>query len=151
MKKSGLLVLSLSFLFLLFACNNTEKKNETEKLDNEEKKSEINETAAANEDFEEFYEKFVSDKDFQIERVMFPVMGSNITDYEESEEWTTENWVMLSDVNNVDQNEFTVEILEDDNRVEHKIYLPNSGFGITYTFELIEGEWYLTERTDMSL
>lgn len=151
MKKSGLLVLSLSFLFLLFACNNTEKKNETEKLDNEEKKSEINETAAANEDFEEFYEKFVSDKDFQIERVMFPVMGSNITDYEESEEWTTENWVMLSDVNNVDQNEFTVEILEDDNRVEHKIYLPNSGFGITYTFELIENEWYLTERTDMSL
>ncbi|MDD2200660.1 MAG: hypothetical protein PHF99_04930 [Bacteroidales bacterium] len=151
MKKTGLLVLSLSFLFLLFACNNTEKKNDTEKLDNEEKKSEINKTGETNEDFEEFYKKFVSDENFQIERVKFPVIGSNIIDYEESEEWTTENWRMLSDVSNVDQNEFTVEILEDDNRIEHKIYLPNSGFGITYTFELIEGKWYLTERTDMSL
>jgi hypothetical protein len=151
MKKSGLLVLSLSLLFLLFACNNTEKKNETEKLENEEKTSELNETVAAIEDFEEFYEKFVSDKDFQIERVKFPVMGANIIDYEESEEWTTENWGMLSDIDKVDQNELTVEVLKDDNRVEHKIYLPNSGFGITYAFELIDGKWYLTERTDLSL
>lgn len=146
MKKTGLVILSLSFLFLIFACNNADKTNDTENTNEE-----VVEVEVVDEDFSDFYEKFVSNEDFQLERVSFPVEGARILDYDLEEEWTHENWRVLTDIDEIDKNEFAVEVNEDENRVEHKVYLPNSGFGIFYAFQKIEGEWYLTERTDMSL
>ncbi|MDD2633988.1 MAG: hypothetical protein PHW82_00650 [Bacteroidales bacterium] len=151
MKKIELLVLSLSFLFVFFACDNIENKNKKEESKTDQQQSKLEETELADETFLEFYEEFVADENFQLERVKFPVVGSKVLDYEEQEEWTSENWEMLLDVNEVDQNVFTVEIVEDENRIEHTIYIPNSGFGVYYAFELIGGKWYLTERTDTNL
>lgn len=149
MKKSFFLILGFSFLMFLFACNSQEKNNDKEVTDSA--RTEIVEENTVNEEFAEFYKKFVSDENFQIERIKFPVTGSNIVDYDEEVQWTTENCSKLSNIDQIDTTEFTVEINETATKVEHKIFLPNSGFGVSYAFELIDGKWLLTQRTDSNL
>jgi hypothetical protein len=155
MKKISLITL-IALLFFAFACNESETDKEKLKeelkaeLKEEMKKEKTEENKTSTESFETFYEKFVSDDSFQLERVKFPVKGENITDYDESEQWTADNWIYLDHIDDSDK-ELTVETDETESRVDHKIYLPNSGFSVSYSFELIDGKWYLTERTDASL
>lgn len=145
MKKTLLFTLGLSFLFFFFSCKNADK-NETKK--NENTKTEI---IDQKEDFTSFYKKFVTDYNFQLERIKFPIKGTNILDYDQEEQWTKENWKKLTNIDEVDNKEFKVEKNETETKVEHKIYLPNSGFSVSYTFELINNQWFLTERTDSDL
>ncbi|MBN2891709.1 MAG: hypothetical protein JXL97_07570 [Bacteroidales bacterium] len=153
MKKTFLVMLMFASV-LFFACKNESTNDEDNSSDNKTEVTEDNENAdneISAEDFATFYEKFVTDKNFQLERVKFPIEGSNIIDYGETEEWTKENWSMIENIDNVDTKNFTVEKNETETRVEHKFYVPNSGFSFTYVIELIDGKWYLTERTDSNL
>jgi len=149
MKKTVLFILGISLILFVYSCANNNSDDNSGNQDSTE--NVVVEDKPIKEDFATFYEKFVSDENFQLERVKFPVEGSNIIGYDEEEEWTKENWIKLNNIDEVDQKELTVETDETDTKVEHKIYLPNSGFGVTYAFELIDGKWFLTERTDTGL
>ena len=103
------------------------------------------------EDFEAFYQKFTTDEEFQMSRIEFPLDGCETDDdtviyWDNSEDWTP----ITVSIYNVDTTEFTVEKTYSPTKVELKIYIPNSGFGITKEFELIEGKWYLVLYDSMS-
>lgn len=155
MRKSIFLILGFSFIMFLFACNNETENNQSDKTDCVEtdsvKNDVVEDDKPINEDFSNFYDKFVSDENFQLERVKFPVKGSKITGYDQEEQWSKDNWTILNNIEDVDTDKFTVEKNETDTKVEHKIYIPGTGFSESYTFELIDGKWYLTERNFTSL
>lgn len=142
----------LIFSILAFACQNSEQNTNVVNNDSTKITTDDNSDNTQNEDFDQFYSKFISDSDFQMDRINFPIKGKNIIDYGEEEEWTADNWYLITvHVDDVDRNELTVEIEKDAEKVSHLIYLPNSGFSVSYTFEIIDGKWFLTERTDSNL
>lgn len=143
MRKYWFLVL-LCGTVLAFSCQNSSKSD----VKNDEKQDEENVVEVKDENFDEFYSKFITDMEFQIERVHFPISGMY---YEEevAEEWTKENWQYLkTDIKDIDKNEFEVNVETTETSVEHNIQLPNSGFGMNYKFELIDHKWYLTELNE---
>ncbi|HPG73547.1 MAG TPA: DUF4348 domain-containing protein [Bacteroidales bacterium] len=149
MKKIRPLMAVAALVLILISCSNS---SQTKTADSSESATENHQRVSeTSEVFADFYESFVSDKSFQMQRIQFPIKGSNITDYESEEAWSEENWSMLTHIDNIDTSDFSIEKNETSNRVEHKIYIPNSGFGVSYAFELTDGKWYLTERTDMNL
>lgn len=150
------LSLIIAMLLLLAACGNSRTNKEKlkeelkEEMQKETEKKKVEENEVTTEDFETFYEKFVSDNNFQIERVKFPVKGENIIGYDESEQWTIDNWQYLNHIDKAAKR-LKVETNKTESRVDYKVYLPGTGFSVSYSFELIDGKWYLTERTDASL
>ena len=133
-------IIAVLFLsVLLFSCNNTQTKTNEDDAD-----STANEVVAQAEDFDTFYEKFVADEKFQLERLQFPMRGG---DFDEmgTTKWTKENWRKMNHINEVDKNEYDVKIDKTETLVKHTIELPNSGFSMNYTFEIIDEKWLLTE------
>jgi len=150
-------ILALSVVVLLFfvACENSDTNSNVNNADSSQVTTnnvndDVNTVVAEN--FDAFYTSFISDFNFQMERINFPIEGLLIEDYGEEEDWTPDNWMFLDkNVDDIDRNELTVEIDEQSERVSHKIYIPNSGFSVSYAFELIDNKWYLIERTDSYL
>lgn len=103
------------------------------------------------EDFEEFYQKFTTDEAFQLSRIEFPLEGCE-TDNDTIIYWKSpEDWYPITiSAYDIDTTEFTVEKSYAPANVEIKVYIPNSGFGVTQEFELIEGKWYLVFYDSMS-
>lgn len=149
MAKTNFLLVLLIVSFLTFSCKNSNKEK-SEKVDceqiertNSDKqgKEEIKEA----EDFDEFYNKFITDANFQKERLKFPIRGG-VHEEEGTTEWTKENWeIMNQHIDNIDKNEYNVEIIREETKVNHVVELPFSGFAIDITFEILEGKWFLTE------
>ena len=140
MKKTSGIILGLMIVVFFASCDNTTKKNDSNE---EQVNTESNETQVA-EDFDEFYDKFVTDEEFQLERVNFPLRGGDISE-DGTLEWTKDDWYMIQDIRTVDLEEFEVFTEKKDTKVTHEIQLPNSGFGGDLTYEVIDGKWYLTE------
>jgi len=144
MKKT--LTASIFILSIFFvSCNETSLTNtmnsETVEIKDVQKESET-------EDFQTFYQQFISDISFQMERIHFPVDGKYYSE-DETYTWSKNNWLpIIKDVKNIDTNELKVEITKTDEKVTHFVYIPNSGFSVKYSFELIDGKWFLTQRTD---
>jgi len=140
MKKTNLL-LGLLLIAFVWACGDAKQTSETDNADNEI----ANENVVAAESFDTFYEKFIKDKAFQKERTKFPVAGGMHEDGE-TETWTDANWKPVEKhINSFDTTELAVEIKKTEKRIEHSVGLKNSGLGGSYTFELIDNQWYLTE------
>lgn len=152
-------ILSLTLSFFFFSCDGT-----TDSPDNANSaKKDCDTTAATDttadnveepeeveaENFDEFYEQFVADKAFQLERVKFPLKGKSI-DIDGEEEFTKENWHHMGHIDKARADKSLKTTIEKtDTRVSHSIFLPNSGFSIEYAFELGEdGKWYLTEKQE---
>ncbi len=153
MKKIFYISLCLVVLFIFSCANETEK---TDTTDNEiveaEKTDASDHKIVETESFDTFYDKFLTDKAFQMERVKFPIEGSLVLDYEKSYEWTKDNWELITKhIDEVNRTEFTVEIENLPEMVSHKIYIPNSGLSLSYSFELIDGKWFLTKCSEINL
>lgn len=103
------------------------------------------------EDFEEFYQKFITDEDFQLSRIDFPLDGCE-TDSDTTIYWNSANdWAMLTiSIHDVDTTEYKVEKSYLPAKVVLKIYIPDSGFGIIQEYELQDGKWYLALYDSMS-
>lgn len=150
MKKKIAISLVFSFLFLNYACQ-SESKNINSKAETDTVQANSvtiedtkNEYIDA-EDFDSFYQKFTSDKNFQMERLKFPMRGGEFEEMEETK-WTKDNWkVIKTHIDDIDQNEFDVTVEKTETSVKHTIALPNSGFSVNYIFELEDGKWLLTE------
>ncbi len=138
MTKITSIILGLGIIILFAACDNTSTKKDSDKDSTE------NTDKVEAENFDKFYTNFVSDDVFQTSRVNFPIKGGDISE-DGTIEWTKENWFTLNNIDEVDRNEFDVFIDKSDNKVTHEIQLPRSGFSMNYTFEIIDGKWYITE------
>ena len=138
--KKTIYILSISFVMFLFSCG-SENNNSQNDVDTEN-----DATIVEVEDFDVFYEKFITDNVFQLERINFPLRGGAFDEMGE-EKWEKDTWRPLTEnINDIDKNEYTVKITETETSVKHVVELPNSGFSIDYTFEVIDEKWYLTEH-----
>lgn len=103
------------------------------------------------EDFEEFYQKFITDENFQLSRIDFPLEGYE-TDGDTAIYWNSaDDWTMLTgSIYDVDTTEYKVEKDYSPTEVLFKIYIENSGFSVTQEYELQDGKWYLVMYDSMS-
>ena len=117
-------------------------------------------TRLKNENFEEFYEKFLTDSLFQISRIKFPLPGENLGSSDripsdiaeeygievEKEEkayyWERDSWVPFEKVD-YDTTIFTEERLTVNDTIKIRIYIKDSGFQVGAHYKIIENKWYL--------
>jgi hypothetical protein len=104
------------------------------------------------EDFNVFYEKFLTDSSFQMERIQFPLPG--IKAGEEGEDstyhWTKEEWVMLKKPE-IESTEFKRNLQVSDTLATDEIFTENSGFYFKTVYEPIKRKWYLVYMVDSGL
>jgi len=103
------------------------------------------------EDFDEFYQKFLTNEEFQLSRIEFPLDGCE-TDNDTVIYWNSAaDWTMLIEsVYDIDTIEYKVEKIFSPAKVVFKIYIEDSGYGITQEYEQEEGKWYLIMYDSMS-
>ncbi len=118
-------------------------------------------TQVKNENFEEFYEKFLTDSLFQMSRIKFPLPGENLgssdripsdiaEDYgievekEEKEYyWERDSWIPFVKVD-YDTTIFTEERIKvNNNNVKIRTYIKDSGYEVGEHYKKIENKWYL--------
>jgi hypothetical protein len=101
------------------------------------------------EDFREFYQRFVNDSAFQKSRLLFPLEGEKIVD-EQAHSWTPGNWTLIrASVYEIDTTEYKVEIEDQETLKSFRIYIPDSGFELLIKFKIVSGKWYLFYCKDM--
>ncbi len=96
------------------------------------------------ESFDSFYQRFFSDKKFQISRVTFPLKCQ----IAESDRTLTvmyeKDWeLMVVPIDKVDRNTYKVKKTQNMHEVTHRIYIENSDVDILVRYKLIKGKWYL--------
>lgn len=100
-------------------------------------------------DFETFYDRFISDSAFQMSRIKFPLKGQ-YQDYDNERKWLKENWPLMtwdlrSDKDTLG-NEY--EIRQDSLEFYWAIFCRDCGFSFEMQFEKLEGKWYLIYRQE---
>lgn len=97
----------------------------------------------ADENFDAFEEKFVSNSRFQMLRIKFENLGYN----GEGEKWTRENWSIFKSKPSSMQhsNEYKYEQKLSDTQCVQRIWIPDSEFTLEYTYSKISGKWYLVK------
>lgn len=107
---------------------------------------------SAKEDFDTFYEKFLTDSSFQMERVQFPLSGIRTTGEEEDStyQWTREEWVMLKKPQ-LEGTEFERKLQVSDTVATDEIFTENTGFYFKTVYEPIKRKWYLVYMIDSGL
>ncbi|WP_029904181.1 DUF4348 domain-containing protein [Prevotella sp. 10(H)] len=107
--------------------------------------NDLQSTKQAPENFKDFYEKFLTDEEFQLSRINFPLEGEIIDeDIEITGEIEETDWEMLTNsIYEVDTDEYQVEIKEDADEVFHRVYIQDSGVDIIEKYKRIKGKWYL--------
>ncbi len=98
------------------------------------------------EDFQVFYQRFLTDKDFQLSRIVFPLDGYD-NNGETTKKWTAaSSWRMVTgSIDKVDTKVYKVEKNFSPQEVNFRIYVENSGIDIRQKFQLKNGKWYLVE------
>lgn len=140
-----------TLLFLLLFMVSCKNENTEEKY---KEKNAINKNTEA-ESFDDFVVLFFYDKNFQINRIKFPIMGKilnqripegTIGASRDTIQWTEKNWY-FSDPYEVFYEPYVHEktIIKPDS-IQYRIYIPNSGFQDSYKFKLIDGKWFLVEN-----
>jgi hypothetical protein len=106
----------------------------------------------AREDFYEFYEHFLTDSSFQMERVQFPLPGHLYGEEEDSTyTWTRENWVMLKKPN-LEGTEFERRLqVKGDTLATDEIFMENSGFYFKMVYEPVKRKWHLVYLVDSGM
>lgn len=98
---------------------------------------------AADEDFDAFEEKFISNPRFQMLRIKFENLGYN----GEGEKWTQENWSIFKNKPSSMQHssEYKYEQKLSETLCVQRIWIPDSEFTLEYTYFKINGKWYLVK------
>ncbi|MEK6479889.1 hypothetical protein WJR50_20265 [Catalinimonas sp. 4WD22] len=108
----------------------------------------------AREDFDEFYEKFLTDSSFQMERIQFPLPGIKTTGEEEDSDstyhWTRDEWVMLKKPN-LEGTEFERKLQVSDTLATDEIFTENAGFYFKMVYEPVKRKWHLVYMVDSGL
>lgn len=106
----------------------------------------------AKEDFSEFYQQFLTDSSFQMQRVQFPLPGQKITAevQDSSYQWTEDEWIMLKEFE-LDPTQFERNLQVTDTLATDEIYTPGAGFYFKMVFEPIKRKWYLVYLVDQGL
>jgi hypothetical protein len=106
----------------------------------------------AKEDFSEFYQQFLADSSFQMQRVQFPLPGQKITAevQDSSYYWTKDEWIMLKEFE-LDPTQFERNLQVTDTLATDEIYTPGAGFYFKMVFEPIKRKWYLVYLVDQGL
>jgi hypothetical protein len=100
-------------------------------------------------DFQEFYNKFITDTVFQLSRVKFPLKGQ-YEDFDGESEWERVKWSCIKwDVRQeLNKTDDSISIVQDNNRFFFGSYCRDCGFSFEMEFEKIDEEWYLTYRQE---
>ena len=108
--------------------------------------------ATANEDFTAFYQQFLSDSSFQMDRVRFPLPGQKFTaDVEDSTyRWTREDWRVLSEPQ-LDTTHFSRDLSVSDTLATDVIEGKNSGFYFEMVYRPLDHQWHLVYMVDRDL
>ena len=128
------------------------------KVSNRQPVENVNETKQATnfkdfkfqyQDFEIFYDKFITDPIYQISKVKFPIKGV-YADYEGEKEWTKETWPFMKwDLRKEIKNtEDSISIEQSENRLFFGTYCGGCGFSFEMAFDKIENDWFLTYRQE---
>jgi hypothetical protein len=103
------------------------------------------------ENFEAFYQRFLTDSLFQISRVNFPLKGQQIH-IRGASAWKKEKWMMIkAKASEVDKTLYNIKTVRKDNSYFEGIYCKNCGFSFETEYRLINGKWflvYLQERDE---
>ncbi|MBC7884802.1 MAG: hypothetical protein H7X99_04970 [Saprospiraceae bacterium] len=114
------------------------------------KKLANNSTAAA-EDFDTFYDRFHKDSKFQFSRLKMPLEGK-MADGKTEKKWTKSIWTpMKVKIFDIDTNIYKVKHHKTDKSFTQKFWLEDSGFFSEYRFELIDKLWYLVYAMEVSI
>jgi len=107
---------------------------------------------AAKEDFSEFYQQFLTDSSFQMQRVQFPLPGKKITAevQDTTYRWTEDDWIMLKEFE-LDTAQFERILQVTDTLATDEIYTPGAGFYFKMVFEPIKRKWHLVYLVDQGL
>ncbi|MEM1215611.1 MAG: hypothetical protein AAGJ82_08005 [Bacteroidota bacterium] len=98
------------------------------------------------EEFEEFYDRFLSDQNYQMERIQFPLRGKSSLPGEQREgfRWERADWVVHQPLD-TEGTGFASEFVPlGDGLMVEKILNSNATYGMERRFaRLGDGEWYL--------
>lgn len=142
---TGILIFASCVLLFMSSCSNKITKSNID-----------NSSISHSENFDSFYDKFVSDSLFQLSRIKFPLEGQNIDESEmenwNHEDWNRDNWqLMKTKIYDVDTTQFKVDYKKEDKQFNGKIWIDNSGFDMEFKFELIENKWFLVYFLNQNL
>lgn len=107
--------------------------------------------------FDVFYERFLSDKDFQLERINFPIRGrymdNDLAGTVESDSiiWTKENWSLIKKIDKKDLKDIKISKNISENEVIIKTEGVNENFITIETYKKIDDKWFLIEYVDLSM
>lgn len=108
----------------------------------------------ARENFDVFYEKFLTDSSFQMQRIQFPLPGIRAGEENEEQDstyyWTKEEWVMLKKPE-IEGTEFKRNLQVSDTVATDEIFTEDSGFYFKTVYEPIKRKWYLVYMVDSGL
>ncbi|WKN42539.1 hypothetical protein [Tunicatimonas pelagia] len=106
----------------------------------------------ASENFQDFYQRFLTDSTFQMKRVQFPLPGERVTaDIQDSTyQWQRTDWVMLKEFD-LDSTQFKRDLSVTDTLATDEIYTPGAGFYFKMVFEPIRRKWHLVYLVDEAL
>ncbi len=128
-------------ILLLYSCRSA--KAPTAKGDKKDK-----------EDFDAFYDRFLTDSTFQMSRIMFPLPGINAMEMEDSGDstyyWTKDNWIMLKKPD-IDPGEFVRKTEVTDTLATDEIYMDNAGFYFKTIYKPIKSKWHLVYMIDSNM
>lgn len=106
----------------------------------------------ASENFQDFYQRFLTDSSFQMKRVQFPLPGERTTTeiQDLTYQWKRTDWIMLKDFD-LDSTQFKRNLSVTDTLATDEIYTPGAGFYFKMVFEPIQRKWHLVYLVDETL
>ena len=101
------------------------------------------------EDFQEFYEQFISDSIFQMSHISFPIRG-NYRDYQTEKGWEREGWPLIKwDLRTeleVSLDSFAIH--QSDTSFFYGSYCLDCGFSFEMAFEKVHSDWKMCYRQE---
>lgn len=108
----------------------------------------------ASEDFDKFYERFLTDSAFQMSRIQFPLPGINTTAMEHEEDsvyyWTKDDWIMLKKPE-LDSGLYERKMVVTDTLATDEIFMDDAGFYFKMVYEPIKEKWHLVYMVDSDM
>ena len=107
---------------------------------------------AAKEDFQDFYQRFLTDNSFKMQRIQFPLPGERVSaeGQDATYRWTKDEWIMLKDFE-LDTTQYKRNLQVTDTLAVDEIFTPGAGFYFKMVFEPVKRKWYLVYLVDQML
>lgn len=150
----NLLVIFILLILLFFGCDNHKKRIQYSKVDTVFKKTNTKSLSKNNIDasdmkFDLFFNRFNSDRNFQLSRIQFPLRvwsgtgnGQSIK-FMKKNEWTYTNFTQIKKI-----------LIEEKNKAKNEmdlmISITDTGVQVEYHFKIKNDQWWLYGITDKS-